>query len=285
VIASNIDDAAKKSNDWWKILGNKQLLFQDRAAMLAPWPLSSSDPAFVYAPTPTVTHQSPSYRNRQYIPGAYDVETLVESKQGDGIVTSWTTAGLILSITSLLLNGVAQTFGVVGTAGVSFLYTEGTSGIAQAQGAVPLSDQQILTITYQGQIDYTGFAENTAQQAVLAALDGTTGIVEAQESGAGLNAAAADALAAARIAQYAVLSHLWRPTIKSIPGDARPPPQVGMLLSCFAPEFALNDDAMLIGQIDTIIAANTDGSIYTTYTLYCTDGPLLGSWSRIFILN
>jgi hypothetical protein len=205
-----------------------------------------------------------------------------ESKQGDGIATSWALGGIIVSIQSITVNTQPRTWGVQGVdpPGKDFYFTPGQVNLAQAQGAVVLGPSELLNITYTAQIPYTAMAQSLTQQAIVAALDGTSGIVEAVEDvGGTLNKAAADTLAQARITQYAILSRDWAFTTR------RTGLAPGQLLSTFVPEFGFNDTDWLISEVATTIKLQTDGTHLSTFLVTCTEGFPLGSWSRVFALN
>jgi hypothetical protein len=285
-VASNIDDASKQSNTWWAIDQNSELLFQNRSAQLAPWAFwtglrSDGSCDLQYAPTPTVKFASPQYRNRHYVINAYQATTFVDMKQGDGQASSWALSAKIISITSIVVNGATRSFGVQGVdTGKDYYFTAGDVNIAQAQGAIVLAKNEVATITFVGQAPYTAMKQDTAQQALLASLDvNSSGIVEAVEDGTGLDSVAADALAQARITQYAKLARDWGFT--TLRSGLSP----GQLLPVFATEFNLWDIAFLITAIKTRVTLRSDGSFLLFYDVSCSEGPALGSWARIFVLT
>ncbi len=271
------EDAAKVSNYWWNIDKDKRYLFQSRPARFAPWPLDSSDVNFLATPIPKLTKASPLYRNRQYITGAYDIVTIVEQKKGDGITQSWPLSGKVQSINSISVNTQARTFGTDDKTGLNYYYHVGEISLSQDKGATPLADGETLTISYVGMVEYTAMKEDTTQQGILAALDGSSGIVEEKEDIPGIDKATADAIAQARIDQYAHFTRQWRYPTK------RPGLDVGMLQSIFVPEYGLNDADMLISTIHTHIMQKFDGTVLEFFDVSATEGPPIGNaLSRLF---
>jgi hypothetical protein len=273
------EDAAKVSNYWWNIDKDKRYLFQSRPARFAPWPLDSSDVNFLATPIPKLTKASPLYRNRQYITGAYDIVTIVEQKKGDGITQSWPLSGKVQSINSISVNTQVRTFGTDDKTGLNYYYRVGEISLSQDKGATPLADGETLTISYVGMVEYTAMKEDTTQQGILAALDGSSGIVEEREDIPGIDKATADAIAQARIDQYAKFTRQWSYPTK------RPGLEVGMLQSIFVPEYSLNDTDMLISAIHTHIMQKFDGTVLEFFDVSATEGPPIGNaLSRLFQL-
>jgi hypothetical protein len=278
-ISDNIKDAASKSKYSWRVDENLKLIVRDRAYTPAPWPLYSFDPALKGPISmPKLTRQSPLYCNRQYVTGAIDLQTFPEGKVGDGTTQSWGLSYPIDSISSITLDGNPQTFGVQGVdTGKAFYYQPGQNALSTDSTLFPEQDAQIAVI-YVGQVPYTSMRENTAQQAALALIDSTTGIVEASEDCGGLPAAAADAIAQARIDERAILSMDWEYTTER--GGLAP----GQLQTIFVPEYGIVDTDVLITDIKTNLWADSNGTLNYLHDVTTTSGPNLGSWERIFAL-
>jgi hypothetical protein len=271
-------DVAGQSKMYVRIDKNKKLLMKDRAYSTAPWPLYSADPLFLGSRNPpTATRQSPAYRNRQYVYNCVDLQSIPESKVGDGTAQSWPLAYQVDSITSLLLDGDPQTVGVQGVdSGKDFYYQPGQAGFSQDSSGTPPDRTQTIALVYVARVPYTSMRENTAQQAILAAVDGTSGIVEASEDGGGISAAAGDVIAQARIDVNAILSLDWEYF------TSRPGLQPGQLQTMFVPEHGLNDVDMLISEISTFLWLDGDGNLQYEYDVKATSGPSVGNWQRIF---
>jgi pectate disaccharide-lyase len=273
------DDVSGQSSLHWRIDKTKELIMRDRAYTPAAWPLYSADPLFLGSEAqPKVTRKSPLYRNRQFVTGGYDVLSFPESKLGDGTSRSWALTYPVDSVTSILLSGTPQTVGVLGVdTGMSFYYEPGVAGFSMSGTLpVPTKDQQI-DLVYVARVPYTAMKENTAQQALLATLNNSTGIVEALEQlPVPLPRAAADQVAQARIDQYAILSVDW--TFHTRRGGL----SAGQLLSLFVPEYSLNDLDTLVTGISATVIEDGSGALLYDYSVDVTSGPNLGVWQRIF---
>lgn len=278
-ISDCVNDAAKASNGWWNIDVNAELYLQNRMSQLAPWPLTDAD--FLYAGPPRLVQSSPAYRNKQYVTGAYDIVQITEQKVGDGITQSWALSGKVVSISAMDVNGRAQAWGVANVdTGKDFYYTPGDVPLAQDKTEGPLTSMETLTITYTAQVDYTAMAQDTTQQALLAARDSSTGIVEVSEAApANTNKAEADAMASARIAQYAVLAKQWNFSTQRMGLKS------GQWLSTFVPEFAMQDVDTFITGVKTTYDLAADSTSFTIYDVTSTSGPPLRTWTRYFINN
>lgn len=283
-IPAILSDIAKRSNYWWEIR-SKKLLFMNRVGTLAPWPLSSVPYAdgtndIQALAVPKVVGTSPMYRNRQYITNAYDVVDIVESKHGDGITQSWALTGKVISVSSVKVNNQKRDYGIdqIDT-GREYYWTPLEVTFNQDKAYTPLADGEVLTITYKGLVPYEAMAESTAQQTIIAGYDGSTGIVEESEDGGGCDKATADQLAQARITQYAILSRDF--TFSTMRKGLKP----GQLLSVFISEYGLNDVDFFIVGVKTTIKLRSDGTTLTYYEVTGTEGPPLGSWTRMFALN
>lgn len=281
-IAACLDDGATQSNGWWKI-GNKQgelrqLFFLGRGAQNAPWPLATVNGDVLAATTPKLVHQSPKYRNRQYITGAIDHVSVPESKEGDGIAQSWALSYPVDSITSVDVNGATKTFGIQGVdTGRDFYYTMGQTTFSQDQTEVPLGKGEVVNVLYQGQKPYIAMAQSVPQQQALAFISATSGIIEETEDWPGITRDAADSLADARITEFAILgSRDWNFS------TLRPGLAAGQILSTFVPEVGINDGNFLITGVDTTLTQKSDGSLLAFYDVQTTEGPAIGSWAKLF---
>jgi hypothetical protein len=270
-------DVAGQSKMYTGIDKNRKLFLKDRAYSTAPWPLYSADPLFQGPRNPpTATRQSPAYRNRQYVYNAVSLQSWPEEKVGDGSAQSWILTYKVDSITSLSLDGNAQTWGVQGVdTGRNFYYTPGQNSLSADPSLFP-EQGAAIALVYVAQVPYTAMRESTAQQAILAAVDGTTGIVEASEDAGGLSASAADSIAQARIDANAILAVDWEYF------TSRPGLQAGQLQTQFVPEHGLVDIDMLISEIITTLWLDGNGGLNYDCDVKATSGPNVGSWQRLF---
>jgi hypothetical protein len=280
-LAACLDDAANKAGYWWKI-GSKQnewryLYFLSRAAQQAPWPLSSANGDILYSAKPKLVYGNSKYRNRQYVTGGVEVATVPERKIGDGVTHTWVFSYPIMKIISLDVNGAKRT-AAIKDSGVDadFYYTPGENTFLQRALDVPLTGDEILTVLYEGEKPYIAMKENTDQQHILARMNGTSGIVEVVENVAGLSMVAADALAQARIDQYAILSRNWAFSTR------RSGLAVGQMLRVFVPELNIVNVPFFITDVATTIKQAADGSLLYFYDVKATEGPIVGRWSKLF---
>jgi hypothetical protein len=280
-IATNYDDASSQSNMSWRIRQGRRLVMKDRTYEPAPWVLHSSDPLFRGASAPpTLTKASTSYRNRQYVTGAIKLVTIdnpPEEKVGDGTAQSWVLKYPVDSMIAIVLDGEVQTFGVQGTdTGKAFYYQAGESTFSQDSSLVPPTSAERLQIYYVAREPYTAMAENTVQQATLALIDTTSGIIEAVEDGKGMSDTAADALAQARLDQYGILgSFEWSYSTE------RRGLHAGQFQSLFVDEHGLLDANVLISGISVTPKETPNGIMYLS-KVDVTSGPNLGVWQRLF---
>jgi len=278
-VASMIDSLSKQSGTWWTIGYDLALLFQSAQASFAPWVCSTAHGDVLVNVQPTIIYNSPLYRNTQYITGAVQVSTQVESKTGDGKTQAWNLTYPVYGAPTILLNTVAQKVGQLGIdTGCAFYWSYGTVNIAQDKvTGVILTNTDTLSFTYPGGIPYTATASSPTQIAKIAAIDGTTGIIEAFEAApTGMLQPAADALAAARIAEYAILSTNWNFSTNRAGLTA------GQLLTVFAPEFKIIGEQFLIQSCDASIQQKVDGTLLYFYDIQSVDGAAIGSWHQFF---
>lgn len=276
-VADCLKDVAGQSKYYTRIDKNKHLSMKDRAYSPAPWPLYSADPQLLVSSAyPQAIRQSPLYRNRQYVYNCVNLQTVTELKPGDGNTQSWVLAYPVNSLTSVTMDGDPQTVGVQGVdTGKNFYYKAGTNVLATDASLFPEAGAAI-SVTYVAEEPYVAMKESTAQQAILAAIDDTSGIVSSSVDGQGISAAAGDALAQANIDAYAFLSVDWEYI------TARAGLAPGQYQSVFVPEYGLSDLDMLITDIVTTPWMDGNGNVNYEYDVKATSGPNIGSWQKIF---
>ncbi len=279
-IAQNLDDCARQSSItdtyWWRIL-NGVLYFQPQTASMAPW---IATPQLMLAANITVSYDASLYRNEQIVIGGTDIQNNIETYVADGFSQAFTTGDPIESVTAILVNGQPQSFGVekVDT-GKQWYYQIGKSGITQDANALPLPQGTRIQIQYQGQVNVIAKARNNGQIALMASIDGTSGIVTVIEQAQGLNSAAAQTLAQARIAQYAKLAKTISFTTN------RPGLHMGQVLTVFLPQHGIQNESFLVTQVDyQPITALIGGSVtlLEQYKVTCTSGPVVGGFQHLF---
>jgi hypothetical protein len=272
-IAACLDDGAKQSDLSWRFDELYKLKMTDRLGQIAPFVIATANGNIDGPSAPKVTRGSPAYRNRQYITGAVDLQVIAESKMGDGITQSWPLKYPVDALLEVSVNGQPQSFGIQGTdTGRMFYYQQGQNTLSLDSSAT--SPAGAFDVTYVGRVPYRAMAEDIAQQAILAALDGSTGIVEATEDVPGLSSTAADARAQARLDQNARLAIDWTFTTRQSGLDP------GQLLPVVVPEYGLNDFQFLITGISTSVKQDKDGNLLYWHNVSTTTGPSTGNWAR-----
>jgi len=277
-VAGAMDDVTKRSATYtWGINYQNALLFQSQQADPADWVLATINGDGIQWSSPiTLINQSPLYRNKHVVIGGIDTVLIPDTRKGDGFTQTWTLAYPVDSIKSIAMNGQPADFGVQGqTTGVQFYYQVGNRAITQDISYLPPSSDDIFTFTYYGQEPVVKTAQDTVQQGILAALEGgTSGIVEVVEKITGLDATTAQAIADARIAQYAILSQDWTFTTR------KSGLQAGKVLTVFVPEYKLNDIRFFVTEVDTTIKLGPTGVFYI-YDVKCTTGANTDNWAQV----
>lgn len=278
-VAAALDEVASSSQMGWRLNESYQVVMQPRDGQFAPFVLSQGDGGTIEGTTmPKVSRQSPTYRNRQYVTGAVDLVEEPESKLGNGVDTSWSLDYAIDSILSISMGGQTQTFGIKDTdTGRTFYYTKGEKTLSLDGALNPPTAQ--IDVVYIARKDYRAMAQDTGQQAIIAVMEGSSGIVEASESIDGLSKAAADAKAAARLAENARLAITLSLTTRQ--SGLAP----GQLVTVVIPKHALLDLQLLITSVSTQVRQQTDGTLLYWYAVEATSGPSLGNWSRALSLT
>ena len=276
--AQILGDLAKQSNFWQRIIAN-QVYFQAHQATLAPFAIYRKDALVANA---EIDNINDAYRNSQWINGGMDTITLTQSFIGDGTRTNFDLTFPVDSIGSVTLNSVAQTTGVKGVdTGRQWYYKQAQVGISQDTNSVPINNTQTLTVVYNGQVSITVHLKNDAEIARIAALDGTTGIIEEAENGSGLNKAAIISKANGLLLQFAVSSKTLKFT------TMRAGLAVGQLISVFVSPLGISDGTFLITDISTVWQTTVQNGVKVLQPFYSVtgvSGPVLGDWTR-FIAN
>ncbi len=224
--AQAFDDLATQSTSpnpyLWYIDQNKKLNFRQNRASAAPFYVwTNSHLLWSHSPV-VVSRPDMLYRNRQTVDGGFDVTSAItETRTGDGFTQAWTMTYPLAGVPTITqtnpaasLTSAAASVGVQGVdTGKDFYYAQGSNVISQDLSETPPAATDILSCTYIGQIPVRVTLDNvdaslypgTVGQTQLAAIDGTTGIVEAYVSIPGLSKADATAHAQGLLQQYGYL--------------------------------------------------------------------------------
>lgn len=272
-VATALDECAKSSNMSWRFNESYQTVMQPRDGQIAAFVLATVNGNIDGVTMPKVVRSSPQYRNRQYITGAVDLIEYTESKLGNGVSISWELTYPVDSLISVEMNGESQSFGVRDTdTGKAFYYKQAENVLSFDTTLAPPTTA--FTVTYVARKPYRAMVEDTAQQSILAALEGASGIVEASEDIGGLPKEAADALAVARLVENGRLALQF--SIVTLQSGLAP----GQLLTVVIPQHSLDDLQFLITSVGTQVREKIDGSLVYWYSIEATTGPSTGSWAR-----
>jgi hypothetical protein len=283
-VNNNLQDLNTKSNNWWNIDLNKKASCQPRNAVPAPWIVQSSD---VLVQGLTLENSADLYRNRMVLTGVQDTQVFSKNFTGDGSSTSWTLDYPIATgtIPTISLNNQAQTVGVQGVdSGKQFYYTPGGTGITQdASGTVLAKDIDTLSVSYTGSVTVSVTRDNTSlpntvTQAQMAAIDGSSGIVEMVEdvSSKNMNVAAAQAYGDQLLQRYGAIGRtLSFRTLRT--GLA-----YGQQISAFVPEQACIDVQFLITTVEQTVTTGAGGVLQYWYSIVAMEGPNLMNWVKLF---
>jgi hypothetical protein len=278
LVSAALDDLAKQSNYTWRIDKNKNFVFAARAKTQAPRVVQSSEMLLATVRVTNITNQ---YRNSQWITSAINTISQTDSFYGDGKKRSFTLKYPVYAISSITVDGATQLVGVKGTdTGKQWYYSQGSNTISQDISLFPLLKYQTLTVTYQGQYQISVNEQSSAAISARAALDGTSGIVEAVENAPELIASAAQNLANARLGEYAVQGKQIQFTT-NVPGLA-----VGQQATVFIPQHAINGMQFLITNMTTTyktVMQNGIATLLPYYSIKAVYGAMLYDWTHYFM--
>jgi hypothetical protein len=277
-IAQDFDDLARLSGNYWWRIQKAVLSFQAQTGVPAPWIAIGKD--MLVGGSIQVSYANDLYRNQAIIIGGTDTRTIPEIRIADGFRTSFDTGYPIEIVNSILVNDQPVSFGLQGLdTGKNWYYQQGQSGITADSSASPLPNGTRVKLNYEGIVNVIAKARNEGHIQLLKSLDRTSGVVSVTEKADGLNQAAAEALALARIDQYAKLAVTITFTTN------RPGLHMGQLLTVYFPQNALNNQTFLITQVDyqpLTAVINGQVSMLEFFKVQATSGPIVGSWIHLF---
>lgn len=282
-VSDNFDDLRTKSNYWYSISTAKNILFQSRTATNAPWILQNTD---IQVSSPSVDYSGDLYRNRQTLEGVLETTTFTETKFGDGSTRTWNVAHPIIAIPTITLNNLPATVGVLNTdMNRQFYYQPGSLAITQDTGQTLLASTDSFVIVYSGTstIDFTldnTSIPGTVTQSAMAAIDGTSGIVEAIEdvSAQNMDTTTATTYATQLLTRYGTTGSTGRtPQFTTLHIGL----SAGQNLSAFASQLLLVDATLLVVQVTISVRsiANSDGYMYV-YDVTASESAALSSWIK-----
>lgn len=267
---------------YWAIDQNKRLFFQPYTAspnnliVDGTWIDQKSNGA-------TVQRQNVKYRNKQWLTGGVgQTPQKTETRTSDGKTTAWTMGYPLFSAPTVTVNGTGQTVGVKGATipkgatPPAWTWAQGDPVITQetGNGAAVIVASQTLSFTYVGQFPSIVVAENDAQIKNQAAIDGTSGIIEAVDEDKTLTDVQTAVTEASRfLGQYAVPGTIL--TFTTLISGWIP----GQLVTVNLPEHGLNNAQMLI---ETVTVTDSYDSFNMWYTVTAVIGPYDNTWVQFY---
>lgn len=272
-VTDALDAIAEKAGYVWYIDPYKQLHFIQLGAMTAPFTMTSKD---MEKGSIRLINGNPQYRNKQYIKGGRDItDPQTQTFKGDGANQTFTVGYPIAKVPTVLLNGTPQTVGIRGLEeNKQWYWTKGDNTITQDILGTPISSNDTLTITYQGEFDIVVVAANTEEIENMKAVEESgTGIVEDVFDDMSItNRATAFELAYSKLDKFAKISN------RLLFSTTKPGLKPGYLLPVELSDYNLNAN-LLINKV--IIATEGKGKIIW-YDVEAVEGPNSASWTKLF---
>jgi Spherulation-specific family 4/Concanavalin A-like lectin/glucanases superfamily len=193
-VTQALDALAQRAVAWWTVDAARRLSFRARTAVAAPWRFTGQQASDWRAVT--LTHTSPSYRNREYVPGTDETATQQETRAGDGENRTFTLRYPLAHVPTIEVSRAAggwtaQTVGIGGVdTGAQWYWNEGRNTVSQDSDEAALLMASATTpgdrvrVTYIGQYDFLVQATDGAAVAALQARTGgdTSGLVEVYDT-------------------------------------------------------------------------------------------------------
>lgn len=269
---------------YWQIDQNKKLWFQPYTAVTnstvvdGTWIDNKSNFAYVQ-------RQNPKYRNIEYLTGGVNQTSQQSVKlQGDGSTTSWTlgyplfSAPTISVIADVGFSQIQQTVGVKGSdkTGPSsqYYWQYGDPVITQDNNVPVLTSDETLYVQYVGIYPSVIQVQNTAQISAQAAIDGTSGKIEAVDTDQAVVDVHTGFIEASRLLIRYGVSGTQLQFTTMLNGNYQP----GQLIQVNLPDHAINNQQMLI---ETVNIADTDNQ-NIWYTVTAVLGPYDTTWVSFF---
>jgi hypothetical protein len=268
-----LDALAERAGFHWRIDADRKLHFAARDANAAPW--SIAPPYDDVDAEMALERRAPKYRNRQIISGGKDTTALqTETFPADGSTKTFSVGYPIAQKPTVEVDGTAQSVGIRGVSDSDdFYWSKGDNAVTQDQSASPVASGSDVKIDYRGLFHVVAISEDDEESDRVAALDGTSGIVDAtDEANDATDRMQAFERAAQKLDRFAVVG--GKLTFRSRRGGLRH----GQLLSVTVPPYGLDGAEFLIDQVKASISVN--GSL--GYKVQAVQGPVEGSWTKFF---
>lgn len=298
-VSANLADLNTQSGTtWWYVRPDKSVVFQDRTATPAPWildsanvtPFAGQQQGDVLLQNLELDTSGDLYRNRQVLTGVIGSTNFNETKAGDGSTRTWNVANALTAPPTVwTLNGQPVTYGIQGVdTGRQFYYQIGSTSLTQDGSGTLLAKTDTLAISYPGAFvtevvrdnATPGTFPNTISQAEMAAIDGTTGIVEnvLDVSKLNMTVAAAQTYGDQLLQRYGLPNGRMLTFMTLRPGLAP-----GQALTGFVLAQQCNNVQFLVAAVSiSTDMASVPGGILYWYSVEAVEGSTLGSpWRQL----
>lgn len=271
---------------YWAIDQFKQLWFVPYTSVAGPTIDGTTfDDGHLSGQAPYVQRQNPLNRNTQYEIGGYaQTATQTETRVGDGNTQSWDMGYALASAPTIStnLNGAGYTTQTVGVQGVdtgkAFYWQQGSTTITQDSGGTklrgPTGTVDLLKVVYIGQYPNVSTSTNPAAITAQAALDGTSGIIEAVDNDTTLQTAANSlAKASALLTYYGVSGIVF--VGNTLDSSYAP----GQLVTLALPMHGLSNQQAIVEEVS---ASDQNDGVNIWYTVTAVAGPYDQTWIDFF---
>lgn len=259
---------------YWQINYNSTLDLVPYDAIINSTVIDGSLIDQVYNP-PIVTRANPVYRNTQIIKGG-TAETVLqnETRIGDGNTQSWPMRYAISQVPTITVNSIAKTVGIRGIdTGKNFYWSKGQFEITQDSAGTKLTSSDTLAVAYIGLYNNVAIVADSAQIALEASIDGSSGIVEEVEDLPLTSLSSQLDVAGARLTRYAV---------QSPPAFEFSTLQTGFVQGQFMPvnipDLSLNVQML----IESVNASDSADGFNIWYRIKAISGPSDTTWQAFW---
>lgn len=272
---SAMDELASITGFTWCIDASKQLNFEARDERLAAWNISSGSRPYRNI---RITKNRSKYRNTQFIRAGFDLTgSLTETADGDGETQSFPLAyevGAAPTVRTDTGAGLtARTVGILGVdTGKDWYYKIGSNILSQDTGGTVLTAGQTLEVTYRGRFPIIVKAEDDAEKARRAAIEGGSGLYEAVIDDTSIN----DDDAALDKALGLLSRHSTIPVTVQYETDTAGL-LGGTLQTIDLPEHGLSGQYLIES-----VSARDRGDSELRYTVRALSGQAVGGWAAFF---
>jgi len=178
-----LDELSEYAACVWFIDCNKKLYFIYNETYRTPFDLILDENCvceYVKFDSFKVSDENPEYRNQQYLTGSTNKSVLqTKTFKGDGETTSWGVGLPIIEKPTVYINDVEKTVGLNQSKQTyEFYWTENDNTISQDSAGTKLTSSDVLKVEYYGSYPIVVKSFSTSEIIRLAAIEGSSGIVE-----------------------------------------------------------------------------------------------------------